>query len=125
MSLRTWLAINAFVALFFGIMLTFWPRQMMKQSGAVLDNTAMIFARGVGAAILGFALINWSARNYTHLDIVWAVVGANIILHVVGGLADVKATLDKTYKKAQAGWFSVVFHAVITVIFTYYLLFTR
>lgn len=125
MTLHTWLAINAFFALLFGVMLVFWPRQMMQQSGVKLDKVSLIFARGVGGAILGFALINWAARNYTDLGIVWAIVGANISLHLVGGLADLKATREKTYTNTNAGWFSVIFHFVIVAVFGYYLLFVR
>ena len=125
MSLTLWLEINAFIALFFGIMLTCWPKQMMAQSGIVLDNVSDIFARGVGGAILGFALINWGARNYTGADIVWYVVGANIALHVISGIVDLRATVDGTYKNTASGWFSVIFHAVIALIFAYYIVITR
>jgi hypothetical protein len=120
MSLSTWLAINAFFALFFGSMFTFWPRQLIGQSGTKLNDMAVVYARGLGGAILGFALINWGSRNFTSYDVIWWIVGANIVMHVVSGAVDWRVMVKKSARYGSLG-----FHFVIAAVFAYYLLFTR
>jgi len=118
MSLSLWLEINAFIALFFGSMLTFWPRQLTMMPK--LDEKAELFARSLGGAVLSFALINWGSHNFTGYDVIWWIVGANILMQAVTGIMDLKI-----YRGTPSGKFSAAFHFLFAAVFAYYFIFTR
>ena len=125
MGLQTWLTIHSVIGFILGAVLILSPKNFGKQMGMKFEGPTLVLARSIGGTILAIALINWVARSYTDSPLVWAVVGGNIILHLVDGIVDVKATLEKVYTKTSAGWGSVVFHFILVFVFSYFLLFTR
>jgi hypothetical protein len=125
MDLSTWLTIHAVIGFALGLVLVCAPKFYGNLMGIKFEGPAVLLARSLGGTILAVALINWMARDHTDSSLVWAVVGGNIILHLVDAIIDVKATMNKVYTKASAGWGSVVFHLILVFVFGYYLLFTR
>src|SRR5581483_1514977 len=120
--LHTWLIIHAVIGLLMALALIFAPQSMVKQFGLKLsDEVGRIFARSTGAGILALAVVNWVARDYTGSDVIVGVLWANVLIHVMTGCDDLRATLNKTYKPAASGWGAVVFHGLFIIVFGFYL----
>ena len=125
MSLQAWLIVHAIMSLVFGLLLVFVPKVLADQFSVNLDKAGEMFARLSGGGILFLALINWASKDYTDSAIIWAIVGANIVFHLIGGGLDLQQTVNGTYKPAAKGWFIVAYQLAWIVIFGYYFLFVR
>jgi hypothetical protein len=120
MSLKIYLTINFVIGLIFGLAFLLIPGPFASGYGLTLTPAAAVFARGVGAAILSVAVINWYARGEKYSKLMAGVLVGNIVIHLLTGVSDFSAYLAGTVSSSVFG--SLIMHAVLALGFVYYLL---
>ena len=77
-----------------GLMATFLPQEVLAYYGAAPDRHAALFLQVLGAAYLGFGMMNWMAREVLIGGIYSRPLAMGNMVHfMVGGLALVKGGL--------------------------------
>lgn len=118
MKLNTLMVINAVVAAVFGIAFVFVPGQVVSLYGveetAALNFTGQLF----GAALFGFAVLTWSARNASDSEARRAIV---LALFLSDGIGFVVALLGQLGNVVNAvGWSTVAIYLLLALGFGYF-----
>ena len=118
MKLNNLMIINAIIAAVFGIAFVLVPAQVITLYGLTVDAPLKYVGQLFGAALVGFAILTWSARNATDSDARKAIVlalfvsdGVGFIVALIGQLAGVVNSL---------GWSTVAIYLVLAVGFGYF-----
>ena len=118
MKLNTMLTIAAVVAGIFGVAFVIVTGPLMSLYGITLDQAGTLVAQLFGAALIGFAVLNWFARNVTDREAQRAVVLANLASDVVGF---VMILIGQLAGVANAlGWSSVAIYLLLALGFAYF-----
>jgi len=118
MSISLLMTINAVVAVIFGIGFVVSPGATLALYGISPDAAFRLVAQLFGAALIGFAVLTWSARNAKASDSRKAIVlalfvsdGLGFILSVIGQLQGIPNAL---------GWLNVVIYLLLALGFGYF-----
>jgi hypothetical protein len=111
-----WLmGISAFIATINGLELIIAPADMLQLYGVELGPGGELMGRLSGAMLLGFALINWFARNSPPSVTLWAIVlgdcvtdGCSVVITLWVQLSGLVNAL---------GWLSVIVYALFFISF--------
>ena len=118
MKLNTMLTIAAVVAGIFGVAFVIVTGPLMSLYGITLDQAGTLVAQLFGAALIGFAVLNWFARNLTDREAQRAIVLANLSSDVVGF---VMILIGQLAGVANAlGWSSVAIYLLLALGFAYF-----
>ena len=120
MNFKTLMIIKAVVCLGFGLLLLFFPGQLLNLLGTTFGPGAALTAREYGAALMGNLFLTWLARNAEdsvprraiiwHLFIYDAIaLIATLIIQLSGGLN-------------VLGWGIVLVYLFFTIGFGYFLI---
>lgn len=117
MTLKTMLVIAAGVAAVFGVAFVVASGSLLSIYDITLDNEGTLIAQLFGAALIGFAVLNWFARDVTDPEAQRAVVLANLVGDAVGF---VMITLGQLAGLANnLGWLNVAIYVLLLLGFAY------
>lgn len=118
MKINTLMVINAIVALIFGAGFILAPGQVVSIYGVEETAALKYIGQLFGAALLGFAVLTWSARNSPESESRAAIVLAlfiadavGFVLALIGQLGDVVNAL---------GWSTVAIYLLLALGFGYF-----
>lgn len=118
MKLKTLMTINAIVAIVFGVAFVIVPTQAYSLYDIAADEQLIYMGQLFGAALIGFALLTWMARNATDSDARKAIVlalfisnGIGFVVALIGQLGNVVNTL---------GWSTVAIYLLLALGFGYF-----
>ncbi len=118
MKLSTLMIINAVVAAVYGVAFVLVPDQLISLYDVDASEALIYVGRLLGAALVGFAVLTWSARNATDTDARKAIVlallvsdGIGFIVALIGQLADVVNSL---------GWSTVAVYLLLALGWGYF-----
>jgi hypothetical protein len=118
MKLKFLFIITGIVAIVFGVAFTIIPAQVYSlygiESTAGLDYMAQLF----GAALIGFGLIAWLARNATDSPARRAIILAFFISDGIGFVIALIGQLNETL--GSLGWLTVAIYLLFTIGFGYF-----
>jgi hypothetical protein len=118
MKLNVLLVVAAAIGAVFGAVFVVAPGPVAAIYGVTLDKPGMLFAQLFGAAIIGFAILDWFARDVTDPTAQRAVVLANLIGDAVGFVV---ILLGQLAGIANAlGWTSVAIYLLMAFGFAYF-----
>ncbi len=118
MKLNTLLTIAAVVAGIFGLAFVLVSGPLLTLYGITLDKAGTLVAQLFGAALIGFAVLNWLARNVTDRGAQQAILLANLISDTVGF---VMALIGQLGGVANAlGWSTVAIYLLLALGFAYF-----
>jgi hypothetical protein len=118
MKLNLLLTIAAVVAAVFGLAFVLVSGPLLSLYGITLDPAGTLVAQLFGATLIGFAVLNWFARNISDRGALQAVVMANLVTDVVGF---VMILLGQLARVANAlGWSSVAIYLLLALGFAYF-----
>ena len=118
MKLSTWLTIAAVVAVVFGLAFVLVTGPLLSFYGVTLDKAGTLVAQLFGAALIGFAVLNWFARGVTDREARQAIVLANLASDTVGF---VMALIGQLAGVANAlGWSTVALYLLLALGFAYF-----
>ena len=99
-----------------GILLSFLPNEILEYTGAGSVSTFSVILQLLGAAYLGFAMLNWMARGNLIGGIYSRPIAIGNLMHfIVGGLA-----LLKTANSSQGNtifWVAAVLYLMFAMLF--------
>ena len=118
MKLSTLMVVNALVAAIFGVGFVVVPGQLMSLYGPEVSPQLVYVARLFGAALLGFAVLTWTAKNAPDSDTRRAIL---LALFVGDGIGFVVALIGQIGGVMNAlGWSTVVIYLLLAIGFGYF-----
>jgi hypothetical protein len=118
MKLRTLMVINAIVAAVFGVSFIFWPGQVLAQYGHSADAALEYLGQLVGASLIAFAVLTWSARNAPDSVARRAILLSMFIGDAIGFVVALIAQIGGV--ENQLGWSTVAIYLLLAVGFGYF-----
>jgi len=118
MKLSVLMVINAIVAVLFGIAFVLAAGPLLLLYGITLSPGGAIVARLFGAALIGFAVILWFARNVKESEPRRAIVLGFFIEHVIGFIVALLGQLSGVVN--NLGWSTVVIYLLLALGFGYF-----
>jgi hypothetical protein len=116
-KLSNLLVVSAVIGAVFGAAFLVASGPVAAIYGVTLDRAGMLMAQLFGAALLGFAVLNWFARNVVDPQARQAVVLANLTGDVVGFVVILIGQLGGIAN--ALGWSSVVIYLLLALGFAY------
>jgi len=118
MKLKTLMIINAIVAIVFGVTFVIIPAQAYSLYDITPDEQLIYMGQLFGAALIGFALLTWMARNATDSDARRAIV---LALFIADGIGFVVALIGQLSNVVNAlGWSTVAIYLLLASGFGYF-----
>ncbi len=118
MKLRTFLAINAVVAVIVGLLLIFIPHDVVRWFGLALDKGIDVDGQLYGSTLILMGLVCWVARDITESRIQRNIVGVFTIANLISLILVVIGEVTRTFD--AIGWFAIAAYLILTVVYGYY-----
>lgn len=119
MTLKSLFQVNAVVSMLYGISLLLVPGPFMAMYAVNLDAGGMGLAQLFGAALAGFGLLTWFARDAEPSTARHAIVTALCWSDVLGGVVCALGVLRGAF--GPMAWSAVVVYAVLAGGYAYFL----
>ena len=117
MKLNNLLVVAAVIAAVFGVAFVLASGPLLAIYGITLDKAGMLVAQLFGALLIGFAVLNWFARNVTDPEARQAVVLGNLAGDVVGFVVILIGQLAGIAN--ALGWANVALYLLLALGFAY------
>lgn len=117
MKLRNLLVVAAAIAAIFGVGLVVVTGPLLAIYGITLDKAGTVVAQLLGAALIGFAVLDWLARDVTDPQARQAVVLGNLAGEVVGFVVILLGQLAGVAN--TLGWTTVAIYLLLGLGFAY------
>lgn len=118
MKLSTFMVITAVVALLFGLVFVILPGTFLSLYGISLGPGGWIVPRLFGAALLGFCVLTWYARNAEESEARKAIILALFIGETIGFIVALIGQLSGAVN--ALGWSTVVIYFLLALGFGYF-----
>lgn len=119
MKLSSLLMVNAIIAGVFGLVFVLIPSQILSFYGVEADPALNYMGQLFGAAIFGFAVLSWSARNAGSSQARKAIVLALCISNCIGFVVALISQLGGIVN--AFGWSTVAIYLLLALGFGYFL----
>ena len=120
MKFKTLMVIKAAVAFIFGIPMAIVPCKLLPLFGVTLDQGGRFTARCYGAALIGFLMLCWFARNAEKSDTRKAIIISLFVYDLFGFLVALYSQLKGVMN--GLGWLVVFIYFFFTIAFGYFLI---
>jgi hypothetical protein len=117
MRLNMLLVVSAAIAAVFGAVFVVVPGPVAAIYGITLDKAGMLVTQLFGAVLIGFAVLNWFARDVTDPTGRQAVVLSNLVGDAVGFAVILLGQLSGIAN--ALGWTSVALYLLLVLGFAY------
>ena len=118
MNLRNLMIVNAVLWAINGIGFVLAPAPLLSVLGVTADQYVTWMTQAFGAALIGYAIMNWFARNDTDSEARRAILLANLGFNAIGVVIDLLATLSGVLN--ALGWSIVALHLLLALAFAYF-----
>lgn len=118
MNMKTLMIVNTIVAIVFGLAFVLVPAQLTSLYGVMANELASFIGQLFGAALIGIAVLTWTARNATESDARKAIV---LALFIADGIGFIIALIGQLGNVVNAlGWLTVVIYLILTLWWGYF-----
>lgn len=118
MKLNTLMTVNAVIAGVFGLAFVAVPARVLSIYGVTAGAQFAYVAQLFGAALLGFALLTWVARNAGDSEARSAIILALFVSDAIGFVIALIAQLRNVVN--AVGWSTVVIYLLLALGFGYF-----
>jgi len=118
MKLNILMIITAALMLFYGMGFVLAPAPLLSLMGLTADRPLMFVTQAFGAALVGYAVVNWFARNDADTESKRAIVLANAIFNAIAVALNLLGTLGGVLN--ALGWSNVAIHLLLALGFAYF-----
>jgi hypothetical protein len=118
MNIKILMIVNAIIAIVFGIAFVAVPAQLLSLYGISADDPTKFIGQLFGAALIGFAILTWTARSAADSDARKAIVLALFVADVIGFIIALIAQLENVVN--QLGWLTVVIYLILALWWGYF-----
>ena len=119
MTYKNVTTIGAVLSFIFALGFIFIPAQFTGYYNVTLNEGGVFIAQLFGAALLGFAALNWSGRDLSDKQAQQAVENANIAGDTVGFIFALIAQLNGVGGINALGWSTVLVYLLLALGFAY------
>ncbi len=119
MKLNSLMIITAALLAIYGIGFVVAPAPLLSLLGIATDPAVAFVTRAFGAALIGYAVMNWFARNAVDSDARRAIVLADASFNALAIVVNLLGTLSGVLN--VLGWSNVVIHLLLAAGFAYFL----
>lgn len=119
MKLNTLFAINAVVAVLFGLAFVLAPGLVLSNYGLSADDTASLLARLLGVEFIGYNIVTWLARQMDSKQARRYVVLSHVVSESLAGIVALIAQLSGLLN--PMGWTSVGIYLLFALAYAYFL----
>ena len=116
--MNTLFLVALIVEALFSLGFLFVPGPVLSPLGVTLDDTAMVFARLFGSALISFPFLLWFARKSSSLEYKLGVLYSLFAYYLLASVILVVAELEG--KMNTMGWGVIAIHVALTVWFGYF-----
>ena len=117
MKLNTLLLVSALVGAVFGIAFVVVTGPLLSVYGVTTDKAGLLVAQLFGTTLLGFAVLNWLARDVRDPDAQRAVIYANLTGDTIGFVVVLIGQLAGITN--AVGWSTVAIYLAFVLAFGY------
>jgi hypothetical protein len=107
------LIVNALLTLPFGVFALIMPLPVFAQFGVQLNDAGALVARGYGATLVGYGLLQFLLRESTNRDLVRSLLLSMAVFNTIEAIIQGAAGVQGVATKVIFG--NVVIHAVVAV----------
>jgi hypothetical protein len=119
MKVNTLMIITAILLAVYGIGFVIAPAPLLSLMGITADPAVAFITQAFGAALIGYAVMNWFARNAVDSDARQAIVLADASFNALAIVVNLLGTLSGVLN--VLGWSNVVIHLLLAAGFAYFL----
>jgi hypothetical protein len=119
MTYRTVLTAAAILSFLYGLGFVLAPGPLTMLYNVELDAAGLYIARLYGASLLGFGLLDWSARDFVDGWVQRAVLTANLLSAGLGSVFSLMAQLGGVPGANVLGWTTVALYLLLALAFGY------
>jgi hypothetical protein len=113
MKLGVLFTVNAIVSMAFGLAFVFVPAEVLAFYGVTLTPGTAVVARLFGAALVGYGVVGWLARNAPHSEALRAIVTGYFFGSTVGCVVALHGVLSGATN--ALGWSTLAIYALFAV----------
>jgi hypothetical protein len=125
MTYKNFLTIASILAFLFGLGFALMPGQLVSFYGVDLNAAGTLIAQLYGAALLGFGLLNWFARDFSDDGAKQAVMTVNLASDALGFIFALMGQLGGVPGVNALGWSTVLIYLLLAAGFAYLRFFAR
>lgn len=119
MTYRNFLTFASVVAFLFALGFILMPAGLISFYGLTLNEAGTLVAQLFGAALLGFGVLNWSARSWDEGAATQAVLTANLAADAIGFIFSLIGQLGGVPGVNALGWSTVLIYLILAAGFAY------
>ena len=120
MTLRNFLTVASAIAFAFGLGFILIPEPLTALYNITLAPPGVFVGQLFGAALLGFGVLNWSARNVRGTQALGGILLANVVGDAVGFVIALLSQLAGVGGVNSLGWSTVVLYLLLALGFAYF-----
>jgi len=125
MTYRNFLTFASVVTFIFALGFILMPAQLVSFYNVTLNEAGVLIAQLFGAALLGFGVLNWSARSWGEGEAKQAVLTANLAVDAIGFIFSLIGQLGGVPGVNALGWSTVAIYSILAAGFAYLRFFAR
>jgi len=118
MKLRNLFTVAAVVSILLGLGFVLVPGRLASPYGLELDEAGLMVLRLLGAAFLGYAVLNWFARNAEQSKARQAIILAQFVSNAIAFIAALANQLSGVPN--AVGWVAAVAYLLFALGFGYF-----
>lgn len=118
MTNKNFLTFASVVAFLYALGFLLMPAQLLSIYNVTLNEAGIVICRLFGAALLGYGVLNWSARGFGESE-TRAVLTTNLVSDAVGFVFALMGQLSGTAGVNSLGWSTVVIYLILAAGFAY------
>ena len=125
MTYKNFMTFASVLAFIFAVGFILMPAQLVSFYNVTLNEGGVLIGQLLGAALLGFGVLNWSARSFGEGEATQAILTANLAVDAVGFIFSLMGQLGGVPGVNALGWSTVVIYLILTAGFAYLRFFAR
>ncbi len=118
MKIKTLMVISAVILVVFGLAFVIIPERLLLLYGNPVDAPMKYLGQLFGAALIGFAVLTWSARNSSDSSARKAIILSLFIGHGIGFIVALIGQFNNVVN--TLGWSTVAIYFLISLGFGYF-----
>lgn len=119
MTSKNFLTFASVVAFLFALGFILMPAGLTSFYGVTLNEAGVLIAQLFGATLLGFGVLNWSARSWGEGEAKQAVLTANLATDAIGFIFALIGQLGGVPGVNTLGWSTVLIYLILAAGFAY------
>ena len=125
MTYKNFMTFSSVLGFIFGLGFILMPAQLVSLYNVTINEAGVLISQLYGAALLGFGVLNWSARSLGEGEATQAILIGNLAADAVGFIFALIGQLGGVPGVNALGWSTVAIYLILTAGFAYLRFFAR